>query len=235
MKSQDNPIIKVISRNSPLALLQVGELAALFPELRFEVEEISSYGDRHKDISLMATGIAEDFFTRELDSAVLDGTADIAVHSAKDLPYPLPEGIELYCLTEASDKSDSLVSRCGTKLSDLPPGSRIGTSSSMRKAELLRLRPDIEVVSIRGTIEERIAQVDSGHVDALIVATCALQRLGLAHRAAERLPFKTHPLQGHLAVTGRCGRPELKARFGRHDMRRAFGRVTLVGFGPWRP
>lgn len=235
MKSQDNPIIKVISRNSPLALLQVGELAALFPELRFEVEEVSSYGDRHKNISLMATGIAEDFFTRELDSAVLDGTADIAVHSAKDLPYPLPEGIELYCLTEASDKSDSLVSRCGTKLSDLPPGSRIGTSSSMRKAELLRLRPDIEVVSIRGTIEERIAQVDSGHVDALIVATCALQRLGLAHRAAERLPFKTHPLQGHLAVTGRCGRPELKARFGRHDMRRAFGRVTLVGFGPGDP
>lgn len=230
----DGKVIKVVSRNSPLALLQVRELASLFPELSLEVIEVRSYGDNHKNVSLM-DNIAEDFFTRELDTMVLDGTADIAVHSAKDLPYPLPSGLELYCLTQGGDKSDSLVSRDGLTLATLPPGSRVGTSSKMRKAELLQSRPDLEVVSIRGTIEERIAQVDSGYVDALIVATCALQRLGLSDRAAERLPFRTHPLQGNLAVTGRADTPGLKTLFARHDIRRAFGRVHLVGFGPGDP
>lgn len=230
----DAKVIKVVSRNSPLALLQVRELASLFPELSFEVIEVRSYGDYHKNVSLM-DNIAEDFFTRELDAMVLDGTADIAVHSAKDLPYPLPVGLELYCLTKGGDKSDSLVSRDGLTLATLPPGSRVGTSSKMRKAELLQLRPDLEVVSIRGTIEERIAQVDSGYVDALIVATCALQRLGLADRATERLTFRTHPLQGNLAVTGRVDTPDLKALFTRHDIRHTFGRVHLVGFGPGHP
>lgn len=233
-KQKDDRIITVVSRNSPLALLQVKELAGLFPELTFEVEEVSSYGDKHKDISLM-DNIAEDFFTRELDRTVLEGEADIAVHSAKDLPYPLPAGLELYCLTEASDKSDSLVSRDRLTLAELPSGSRIGTSSSMRKAELLSLRNDIEVVSIRGTIEERIAQVDSGYVDALIVATCALKRLGLADRASERLPFRTHPLQGNLAIIGRKGDGVLRGLFAAHDIRKSFGSVTLVGFGPGNP
>ncbi|MDO4164796.1 MAG: uroporphyrinogen-III C-methyltransferase [Bacteroides sp.] len=223
--------IKVISRNSPLALLQVKEFFSLFPALEYEVAEVTSYGDRHKDISLM-DNISADFFTRELDRAVLDGEADIAIHSAKDLPYPLPAGLELYCLTEASDKSDSLVSSDSLTLAQLPAGSRIGTSSKMRKTELLQLRQDIEVVSIRGTIEERIAQVDNGYIDALIVATCALQRLGLEERIAERLPFKTHPLQGNLAVIGRRGETALKALFAEQDIRKHFGRVTLVGFGP---
>jgi uroporphyrinogen III methyltransferase/synthase len=227
-------IIRVISRRSPLALLQVKELFALYPELDYEVEEVSSYGDRHKDISLMS-GIAADFFTRELDEAIAEGRADVAVHSAKDLPYPLPAGQTVYCLTQAADKSDSLVSRGHLTLAQLPAGSRIGTSSAMRRQELLQLRQDIEVVSIRGTIEERIAQVDNGQIDALIVATCALQRLGLAHRSAERLPFATHPLQGNLAVTGRADRPELAALFAAHDVRRTYGHVTLVGFGPGDP
>jgi uroporphyrinogen III methyltransferase/synthase len=224
----------VISRNSPLALLQVKEFFALFPDLRYEVQEVTSYGDRHKDVSLMS-GIAGDFFTRELDEAIRCGTADVAVHSAKDLPYPLPAGQAVYCLTEAADKTDSLVSAGGRTLMELPAGSRIGTSSLMRRQELLQLRQDIEVVSIRGTIEERIAQVDDGRIDALIVATCALQRLGLTHRIAQRLPFATHPLQGNLAVTGRADRPELAALFAAHDIRRRFGRVTLVGFGPGDP
>jgi uroporphyrinogen III methyltransferase/synthase len=227
-------ILRVISRRSPLALLQVKELFALYPDLSYEVEEVTSYGDRHKDISLMS-GIAGDFFTRELDEAIRNGTADIAVHSAKDLPYPLPAGQTVYCLTQAADKSDSLVSRGNLKLAELPAGSRIGTSSKMRRQELLQLRQDIEVVSIRGTIEERIAQVDNGQIDALIVATCALQRLGLGHRSAERLPFATHPLQGNLAVTGRDDRPELAALFAAHDIRRTYGQVTLVGFGPGDP
>ncbi len=229
--------LRIITRQSPLALLQVEELQRMLPDtLRWEVKKTVSYGDRHKDVSLMDRSVAADFFTRELDEALLDGRADVAVHSAKDLPYPLPAGLEVIALTEAKDKTDSLVTRHGETLATLPPGSRIGTSSAVRKAELLALRTDIEVVPIRGTIEERIAQVDDGKVDALIVATCALNRLGLSHRASERLPFRTHPLQGNLAVTASTSLPaDVKAVFAAIDIRRRYGKVHLVGFGPGDP
>lgn len=226
--------IKVITRNSPLALLQVEELFTLFPHIHHTVQKVASFGDKHKDISLMSA-IDGDFFTRELDSAVLTGSTDIAIHSAKDLPYPLTAGLEIYCLTQAADKTDSLVTRNGATLAQLPSGSRIGTSSAMRRAGLLQIRSDIEVISIRGTIEERIAQVDNGSIDALIVATCALMRLGLTNRIAQKLPFKTHPLQGNLAVVGRKGDSQLKSLFAKHDIRNQFGNVTLVGFGPGDP
>ncbi len=229
--------LRIISRQSPLALLQVDEvLHALPPNIEYEVIKTSSYGDRHKDVSLMSNTISPDFFTRELDRALIDGTADIAVHSAKDLPYPLPSGIKVVALTKGGDKSDSLVSKDNKTLAELPSGSRVGTSSAVRKAELLALRPDIEVVPIRGTIEERIAQVDDGSVDALIVATCALDRLGLRHRAAEKLPFKTHPLQGNLAITVGPNVSEwVTDLFKPFDIRKDFGKVTLVGFGPGDP
>ncbi len=229
--------LRIITRQSPLALLQVEELQRMLPDtLRWEVTKTVSYGDRHKDVSLMDRSVAADFFTRELDEALLDGRADVAVHSAKDLPYPLPAGLEVIALTEAKDKTDSLVTRHGETLATLPPGSRIGTSSAVRKAELLALRTDIGVVPIRGTIEERIAQVDDGKVDALIVATCALDRLGLSHRASERLPFRTHPLQGNLAVTASTSLPaDVKAVFAAIDIRRRYGKVHLVGFGPGDP
>lgn len=223
--------IRIVSRNSPLSLIQVRELIAGFPVFDYELNAFSSFGDNNKQLSLME-GIAADFFTRELDAALLNGEADISIHSAKDLPYPLPAGLELFCLTEATDKTDSLVSKGNFDLSALPTGSRVGTSSKARKEELLKLRPDLQVVSIRGTIEERIAQVDNGFVDALIVATCALHRLGLSHRAAESLPFRTHPLQGNLAVVGRTGDLELKDFFSLCDVRKTYGKVTLVGFGP---
>lgn len=209
----------------------------------YELVKLTSYGDRHKEQSLMDGGLAPDFFTRELDEALLSGKADIAVHSAKDLPYPLTDGIEVIALTEGKDKTDSLVARDGQTLATLPAGSKVGTSSAQRRAELLKLRSDLEVVPIRGTIEERIAQVDSGKVDALIVATCALERLGLLHRATERLPFKTHPLQGNLAVTTSLPHPShrgalyspLRRELGRLDVRRRYGKVWLVGAGPGDP
>lgn len=100
--------LTVIARNSKLSLLQVEELFSFFPEIRYDLSVFDSYGDKNKHISLM-DNIDGDFFTRELDTAILHDQADIAVHSAKDLPYPLPPGLELYCLTAADDKSDSLV------------------------------------------------------------------------------------------------------------------------------
>lgn len=226
--------LKVISRQSPLALLQVKEVFGYFPNINYELIKLDSFGDKNKQISLLNNPPA-DIFTRELDEAILNVTADIAIHSAKDLPYPIPEGLELIALFEAFDQTDSLVSRDDLTLKTLASGARIGTSSSTRKKELLAIRPDVEVVSIRGTIEERIAQVISGYIDALIVATCALKRLGLEQRIAEVLPFETHPLQGNLAIVARENRTDLKILFAEKDIRRKYGNVTLVGFGPGNP
>lgn len=217
-----------------MALVQVEECFALFPQLSYELVSVSSFGDKNKEISLLENPPA-DIFTRELDEAILNGTADVAVHSAKDLPFPLPAGLEVVALLKEFDQSDSLVSKNNLTLIELPTGSKIGTSSPTRKKELLALRPDMEVVSIRGTIEERIAQVDNGQIDALIVATCALQRLDLSHRIAEVLPFETHPLQGNLAIVAKENRDDLKKLFADKDIRRNYGKVTLVGFGPGNP
>lgn len=232
--------IAVISRNSPLSLLQVEEterlLKAAGVEMDLNVITTESYGDMHKELSLMHPALPSDFFTRELDAALLDGTADVAVHSAKDLPYPLPAGIEVIALTAAGDKSDSLVARDGLTLATLPAGSKVGTSSSQRKAELLQLRSDLTVVPIRGTIGERVKQVEDGKVDALIVATCALKRLGIERLATERLPFVTHPLQGNLAVTAAVTvSDEIREAFARIDIRHRYRTVKLVGFGPGDP
>jgi len=226
--------LKVISRKSPLALIQVKEVFDFFPELKYELIALQSFGDKHKEISLLGNAPA-DIFTRELDQAILDGTADLAIHSAKDLPYPLSQGLVVIALFDAFDQSDSLVSRDSMTLTELPYGAKVGTSSPTRRSELLSIRPDVQVVSIRGTIEERISLVDSGEIDALIVASCALKRLGLIHRATEELPFETHPLQGNLAIVARNDKPELKLLFERKDVRLRYGKVILVGFGPGNP
>lgn len=225
---------RIATRTSNLALKQVEEIARLIPELRYTIVPVKSFGDKNKQLSLIDNNIT-DIFTRELDYAILNDNADIAIHSAKDLPYPLPDGLEIIALTNAFDKTDALVSHSGSKLSELPPNPKLGTSSILRKAELLNIRPDIEIASIRGTIEERIAQVDKGEYDAVIVATCALKRLGLEHRIAEILPFETHPLQGHLAVVAKEGNPKLKDLFRAIDIRPNYGSVWLVGFGPGNP
>jgi hydroxymethylbilane synthase len=199
----NNKIIKIIARGSRLSKIQVEEFKKKFPEIRFETEYVSSFGDKNQEISLLNGEAPDDMFTRELDRAIIDRRADIAVHSAKDLPQNLNPQIRVVALYEAFDKTDSLVSRDNIKLADLPAGSKIGTSSPLRKKELLALRPDIEIVGIRGCIEDRVNQVRSGKIDAAIVATCALKRLGMENEIAEILPFETHPMQGRLAVTCR--------------------------------
>lgn len=234
MKDNNN-ILKVIARKSPLSKLQVKEVFDSMPFLAYELITFHSFGDKNKNLSLMDPSIADDFFTRELDASLLDNSANIAIHSAKDLPYPLPVGLELYSLTQGKDKSDSLVSKNNLKLEQLPQGAKIGTSSIKRKTELLKIRPDLTIVSIRGTIEERIALVDNGTIDGLIVATCALQRLGLEERIAQILSTQSHPLQGNLAILGKAEQPQLKALFAPLDIRRNYGKVTLVGFGPGNP
>ena len=229
-----NKKIRVIARGSRLSRLQVEEVFKNFPELAYEIKFLESYGDKNQQISLLNGEAPADIFTRELDDAIRQGDADIAIHSAKDLPYPLPEDIEVIALFPAFDTTDSLVSRDHKKLAELPAGSIIGTSSPLRKKGLNELRPDLTIRGIRGCIEERVQQVKDGKYDAAIVATCALKRLGMEDEIAEVLPFPTHPLQGFLAITAKKG-SALKQAFASKSILDKQGSVSLVGFGPGDP
>ncbi|WOG33222.1 uroporphyrinogen-III C-methyltransferase [Segatella copri] len=230
-----NKKIRVIARGSRLSRLQVEEVFKNFPELAYEIKYLESYGDKNQQISLLNGEAPADIFTRELDDAIRQGDADIAIHSAKDLPYPLPEDIEVIALFPAFDTTDSLVSRDHKKLTELPAGSIIGTSSPLRKKGLNELRPDLTIKGIRGCIEERVQQVKDGKYDATIVATCALKRLGMEDKIAEVLPFPTHPLQGFLAVTAKKGSQDLQQAFASKSILDKQGTVSLVGFGPGDP
>ena len=252
-----NKKIRVIARGSRLSRLQVEEVFKNFPELAYEIKYLESYGDKNQQISLLNGEAPADIFTRELDDAIRQEDADIAIHSAKDLPYPLPEDIEVIALFPAFDATDSLVSRDHKKLAELPAGSIIGTSSPLRKKGLNELRPDLTIKGIRGCIEERVQQVKDGKYDAAIVATCALKRLGMEDKIAEVLPFPTHPLQGFLAVTGKKVKSEERRvknqnaesssaseqensslftlRSSLKNLLNSQGSVSLVGFGPGDP
>lgn len=255
-----NKKIRVIARGSRLSRLQVEEVFKNFPELAYEIKYLESYGDKNQQISLLNGEAPADIFTRELDDAIRQGDADIAIHSAKDLPYPLPEDIEVIALFPAFDTTDSLVSRDHKKLAELPAGSIIGTSSPLRKKGLNELRPDLTIKGIRGCIEERVQQVKDGKYDAAIVATCALKRLGMEDEIAEVLPFPTHPLQGFLAITALKESADIrntggtkvpadlqsdgKQAISSQALKQAFasksildkqGTVSLVGFGPGDP
>ena len=255
-----NKKIKVIARGSRLSRLQVEEVFKNFPELAYEIKYLESYGDKNQQISLLNGEAPADIFTRELDDAIRQGDADIAIHSAKDLPYPLPEDIEVIALFPAFDTTDSLVSRDHKKLAELPAGSIIGTSSPLRKKGLKELRPGLIIKGIRGCIEERVQQVKDGKYDAAIVATCALKRLGMEDEIAEVLPFPTHPLQGFLAITALKESADIrntggtkvpadlqsdgKQAISSQALKQAFasksildkqGTVSLVGFGPGDP
>ncbi|MDP2654647.1 MAG: uroporphyrinogen-III C-methyltransferase [Candidatus Omnitrophota bacterium] len=228
--------LRVGSRGSRLALVQVKEIFDLLKmagrETAYELKVCDTRGDKDKVTSL-TTNPADDFFTDALDQALLSGEIDVAVHSAKDLPKDLRPGLAIYALTEPIDSRDAFVGAC--KFADLKPGARIGTSSLARQQGIHALNPSLKIVDLRGTIEERLRQIDEGKLDGIIVAACALKRLGLAGRITDILPFDAAPLQGQLAVTGRKGEKDLESVFGLLDVRKKFGTVTLVGAGPGDP
>ena len=217
-RKQYKKAIRITARSSRLSQIQVNEVLKRFPDLSYQLVTRRSYGDKHMKISLLNGEAPDDMFTRELDMALLSGKADIAIHSAKDLPEKLHPDLEVIALYEAFDKTDSLVSRDHISLADLPEGSTIGTSSPLRKKELESIRPDLKVVGIRGCIEERVEQVRDGKIDAVIVATCALKRLDMEDEITEVLNFETHPMQGRLAITALKGRDDLKAVFAKDSI-----------------
>lgn len=216
---------RVGTRKSPLALKQAEEIikglkaysghtGGFSCDIEFDIVAIETYGDNDK-----YTPISEmegtDFFTREIDEALLEGGIDFAVHSAKDLPRNLIDGLEVAGMTRSIDPYDCLVSRFSLKLDELPYGARIGTSSQRRKIQLKKYRNDFQIVDIRGNIEERLRLLDnhgSRNLDSIVIAAAGLVRLGLEKRILERIPLeilRPHPLQGSLAVVVRKGRPDL--------------------------
>ena len=197
--------LRVGTRPSPLAIKQVEELKSLFPKANFEAVVIFTLGDKDKITPLIKVE-GEDFFTREIDSALLRGEIDLALHSGKDLPDQLNKGLKIVLETKSISPFDVLVSKGNLKLSDLPYASRVGTSSQRRKDQIIVLRKDLVLVDVRGNIEERLALIDSGHIDALVVAHAALIRLGLADMISEVFKgdgFLVHPKQGSLALVAR--------------------------------
>lgn len=186
---------RIGTRSSRLAIKQVEEFTGYFPDEKFEVVFFDTSGDIDKTTPISSIE-GSDFFTDTIDSALLDGEIDLAVHSAKDLSDKLPEGITVAFMTKSIYPHDVLVGA-------LPLGARVGTSSQRRKEQLEKYRPDLQILDIRGNIEERLEELDRGEYDAIVVAGAGLIRLGLENRITQVLPFNPHPLQGRLAVTVR--------------------------------
>lgn len=208
--SVSSTAFKMGTRASNLARIQTREalerIQTMLPSLRFDIVPISSPGDRDQQTDLRAS--PPDFFTRDLDEAVRSGVIDGAVHSAKDLPDPVPAGLDWFWLPWAEDPRDCLVLPPGRAVADLSARPRLGVSSARRETYCLKRFPEAEPRPIRGTIEDRLQQLDRGDFDLLIMAGAALLRLGLADRITEWIPVGDLPPadgQGHLAVTFRRG------------------------------
>src|SRR5574340_630774 len=153
--------------------------------MKVALTKIKTTGDKILDVPLAKVG-GKGLFVKEIEEAMLRGEIDIAVHSMKDVPTEFPEGLGLYCITEREDPRDAVISR-GVKFADLPLGARIGTSALRRQAQLLKVRPDLEMVIIRGNVETRIKKLEADKLDAVILAAAGLKRLGFTDHVTEYL------------------------------------------------
>ncbi len=221
-QSSDNLILSVGARPSPLSRAQVKEileaLQQYHPDVSFDIHYLTTVGDRDQKTSLRTLD-RTDFFTKDIDTWVLQDQRRLGIHSAKDLPVPLTKGLSLFCLTRGVDPSDSLVLRPRQTLENLPTGARIATSSIRREETVKQLRSDLSFYDLRGTIEQRLAKLETGEADGVVVAEAALIRLGLTHLNRLRLPGATVEGQGQLAVVGREEDEDIRALFNCLDIR----------------
>jgi hydroxymethylbilane synthase len=209
--AQSSIMLRIGTRGSPLALAQAravrDRLAAAHgwaPDA-VEIKTIRTSGDLIQDRPLADAG-GKGLFTKEIEQALIDGGIDLAVHSAKDMPTVLPEGLVLAACLEREDVRDAFISRKAHALSELPAGSVVGTSSLRRQAQVRRLRPDLAVVNFRGNVETRLRKLDEGVADATLLALAGLKRLGLAQAATAILPveeFLPAVGQGAIAIETR--------------------------------
>lgn len=187
------PPLRIATRKSQLALWQAEHVAALLREahagLEIELVPIVTQGDRIQDRSLAAIG-GKGLFIKELEVALEERRADIAVHSMKDLPGDLPDGLMIAAVLERADARDALVAVTAAGFSDLPRGARVGTSSLRRQAQLLAARPDLKIEAMRGNVDTRLRRLDAGEMDAIVLACAGLIRLGLESRITARLDPK---------------------------------------------
>jgi len=218
------------TRGSKLALWQAGfvkaELNRLYPDIEIELNKIKTTGDKILDVPLAQVG-GKGLFVKEIEEALLGGKADIAVHSMKDVPTEFPEGLHLAVICEREDPRDALISQMQNlkfkikNFKSLPKGAKIGTSSLRRKAQLLRERPDLECVPIRGNVPTRISQVEKGQFDGTVLAYAGIERLGLAEKVSlcfSPAEFVPAPAQGSIAVqAGKNNEEILKLLAGIND------------------
>ena len=179
------------TRQSLLALWQSNHIADLlrrqYPECTVTLKKIITKGDRILDVPLAKIG-GKGLFTKELETALLEGEIDLAVHSLKDMPTVLPEGLCLTAVTKRANAGDAFVSNKYASIETLPQGAVLGTSSLRRKAQLLSARPDLKIVDLRGNVDTRLRKLDDGQMDAIILAAAGLTRLGYTDRIREIIP-----------------------------------------------
>ncbi|MFQ5442874.1 MAG: hydroxymethylbilane synthase [Thermodesulfobacteriota bacterium] len=183
--------IVIGTRGSKLALWQANwvksELEKRNPGTEVTLERIKTTGDKITDVPLAQVG-GKGLFVKEIEEALLAGRVHLAVHSMKDVPTVLPEGLHLRAITEREDPRDAVLSRTGTPLKDLPKGAKVGTSSLRRQAQVLHLRPDFEIIQLRGNLDTRIRKLEEGLFDAILLAGAGVKRLGWEGRVTEYLP-----------------------------------------------
>lgn len=201
-------ILKIATRQSPLALWQAehirARLEALHADLKVELVTFVTQGDKILDTPLAKIG-GKGLFVKELEAALLDGRADLAVHSMKDVPMKLPAGLSLAVICEREDPLDAFVSNTYASFDDLPQGAKVGTSSLRRKSQILKARPDLEIIDLRGNVGTRLSKLDAGLYDAIILASAGLKRLGLAERIRHTLPAEVSlPAVGQGALGLEC-------------------------------
>ena len=201
-------ILKIATRQSPLALWQAehirARLEALHTDLKVELVTFVTQGDKILDTPLAKIG-GKGLFVKELEAALLDGRADLAVHSMKDVPMALPEGLNLAVICEREDPLDAFVSNTYNHFDELPQGAKVGTSSLRRKCQILKQRPDLEIIDLRGNVGTRLSKLDAGNYDAIILASAGLKRLGLAERIRHTIqPEFSLPAVGQGALGLEC-------------------------------
>jgi hydroxymethylbilane synthase len=177
------------------------------PEDAFEIVPIATTGDNIQDRALTEAG-GKGLFTKELEEALLDNRIDIAVHSSKDMPTQLPEGLELSAFLPREDPRDAFIGKAARSIAELPQGAKLGSSSLRRQALIRRMRPDLDVVLFRGNVQTRLRKLDEGVADGTILAMAGLKRLGLTHIVTDLMPledFPPAPGQGAICIESRIG------------------------------
>ncbi|HVE83282.1 MAG TPA: hydroxymethylbilane synthase, partial [Myxococcales bacterium] len=220
--------LRIATRKSPLALWQANHVAERLkqahPGLEVALVEMTTQGDRFLSAPLSEVG-GKGLFVKEIEEALLDGRADVAVHSLKDMTSEIPAGLELAAVAEREDPRDALVGRTVKRWVELPRGAKVGTSSLRRACQLKEKRPDLEIVPLRGNVQTRLRKVEELALDAAVLAHAGLKRLGLEWRATELLePEVSLPAvgQGVLGIEARAGDAETQ------------GRLAVLEHGPTR-